>query len=268
MIVLFVTGFDRTQVFRDNPVIRERERKEIDRILMRRSRHEPLQYIVGEVGFYGLQISVGPGVLIPRPETELLVEEVIKEWSGERGEGTNRCTEREGFSILDLCTGSGCIALALAKAFPRARVVGSDLSKTAVIYARRNAKRNGIGNATFLRGDLFEPVEERNFHCIVSNPPYITTSAMRELPEEIREWEPEEALHGGTDGLDYYRRIMAGLKEYLRHEGRCYLEIGHDQKRALEGLSRGYGFTVECKKDYSGHDRIAILSISSAPVLE
>ena len=220
---------------------------------VRRINGEPLQYIIGNVDFMGLSISVGSGVLIPRPETELLVEEAVKriqdKWIGERG--------KTALSLLDLCTGSGCIAISLAKRFPEAVVVGADLSLAALIYAQRNATENSIGNIRFLEGDLFDPVAGRLFHCITANPPYVRTEEIQELQREVREHEPLNALDGGIDGLDYYRHILSESPKYLERDGLLIMELGYDQADAVSGLAHDSGFrNIECIPDYAGIRRI------------
>src|SRR3989337_2036889 len=189
IIITHCIGINRTVLYRDNPKIREEEIERIDEFLKRRSKREPLQYILGYVDFYGLKIKVGKGVLIPRPETELLAEEAIK------------AVKREALSvmrILDLCTGSGCLALALAKEFPDARVYGTDTSENAIRYAKENAELNCINNVTFLLGNLFNPIEKLvthhssfvTFDLIISNPPYIRRNDIKNLQLEIKDWEP------------------------------------------------------------------------------
>lgn len=220
---------------------------------LRRSNGEPFQYIVGNVDFMGLSIAVGPGVLIPRPETELLVEEAIKSiqdsWIGKR--------EKAVLGMLDLCTGSGCVALSLAKHFPEAVVVGTDISPAALVYARRNAALNSIGSASFLEGDLFGPVAGRLFQCITANPPYVRSDEIPELQREVREHEPLNALNGGIDGMDYYRRILAEAPGYLEAGGLLIMELGYDQADEISGIAYEAGFSdIECIADYSGIRRI------------
>ncbi|MBA3060236.1 MAG: peptide chain release factor N(5)-glutamine methyltransferase, partial [Nitrospirae bacterium] len=212
---------DRTVLYRDNPAVTGKNIKDIGEILMRRAEREPLQYILGFVEFYGLKIKVGEGVLIPRPETELLAEEVIRLF-------TVHCSP---FTVLDLCTGSGCLALAIAKHFTDADVYGTDISKDAIRYAKENAGLNGIRNAVFLKGSLFEPlkqimfsgVQSFKFDVIVSNPPYIRSGDMPNLQPEINKWEPRNALDGGEDGLSYYRTILSEARGYLMISGVIFL---------------------------------------------
>jgi len=206
-----------------------------------------------------MKINVGRGVLIPRPETELLVEEAIKRV---KGQGSR-------VKILDLCTGSGCIAIAIAKHFPDADVYGVDKSGTAIQYATRNATENNVRNVHFIKGDLFSiswdspesttPIGKMAFDCIVSNPPYIKTDDIQNLQREIKDYEPVEALDGGEDGLDFYRRIFENAHKFLKENGIIILEIGHDQADDMEKIAMNAGFkNVTFIKDYAGIKRIFI----------
>ena len=159
IIVTHCLGIDKAALYRDNPVLSEKNLKDIDAVLQRRARREPLQYIIGFVEFCGLKIKVGQGVLIPRPETELLAEEVIKAVQRSAFSVQRKSKDSE-LRILDLCTGSGCLALAIAKHFPDAEVYGTDISKDAIRYANENAVLNDIRNVTFLKGSLFEPLSQ------------------------------------------------------------------------------------------------------------
>lgn len=224
---------------------------ELDVLARRRMSGEPMQYIIGRVEFYGLRINVGPGVLIPRPETELLVEQVIKMCGMPR-------------MILDLCTGSGCIALALAKNFPQAQVYGVDMSDAALKYAVKNAAANSINSIRFFCGDLYAPVKGMRFDLIVSNPPYIPKDDIKDLQIEIRDYEPMSALDGGIDGLNFYRRILAEAPQYLNAGGLVVLEIGINQAKDIKHLAEDAGFgNIRFIKDYSGIERIAVLKMES-----
>jgi release factor glutamine methyltransferase len=261
LIVSHCLGTDRVTLYRDNPEIRDDTLSVIETFLRRRARREPLQYILGRTDFRGLTIRVGPGVLIPRPETELLVEEAIRII-------TEHDMHTSKLKILDLCTGSGCIALALAKEFPGAEVYGTDISDTAICCAEENARLNMIHNIRFLRGSFFEPFErmhdgqatETLFDLVVSNPPYIRTGYIGNLQPEIREWEPADALDGGEDGLDCYREIIPETKRYLKEGGFLMFEIGVDQADAVRevAMTKGYAGT-SLRKDYAGIDRIITL---------
>ncbi|MEW6675329.1 MAG: peptide chain release factor N(5)-glutamine methyltransferase [Nitrospirota bacterium] len=273
MIISHCFGIDRTALYRDNPQISEEELTKIDGFLKRRSKREPLQYIVGYTEFYGLKIKVGSGVLIPRPETELLVEEAIKTVKSfklkvesedkdsslvtPRPRSAKRGGRHLSLIILDLCTGSGCLALALAREFPDAHIYGTDTSEIAIEYAKENAEINGIKNVTFVRGNLFEPIEEEEFDLIVSNPPYIKRDDIKDLQPEIRDWEPVEALNGGADGLDFYRTIIPAAHRYLKEGGCIILELGFKQAGLVSRIADDAGFKdISLIKDYAGIERI------------
>jgi release factor glutamine methyltransferase len=269
IIVSHCIGINRTVLYRDNPEIREGEIKRIDELLKRRSKREPLQYILGYVDFCGLKIKVGKGVLIPRPETELLAEIAIKTVRQKLNPPLPPFTKggNGGISILDLCTGSGCLALALGREFPDAKVYGTDTSENVIKYAKENAELNCINNVIFLIGNLFDPIEDLitrhpspvTFDLIVSNPPYIRRDDIKNLQLEIKDWEPVEALDGGEDGLDYYRTIIPGAKGYLKEGGYLILEIGAGQSREVSRIAEEAGFlNIFLIKDYAGIERIFV----------
>ncbi|MDI6800562.1 MAG: peptide chain release factor N(5)-glutamine methyltransferase [Thermodesulfovibrionales bacterium] len=253
MLIIETLHIDKSKLYVGSLEITEEASKQIDALTSRRAQGEPIQYIIGHVDFYGLRISVGRGVLIPRPETELLVEETIKELKKRFTVHGSQVT------VLDLCTGSGCIAIALAKHFPDADVYGIDKSDTAIQYAIRNASENNIKNIHFIRGDLFEPVKQIKFTCIISNPPYIRKGDIRDLQREIKDYEPIEALDGGEDGLDFYRRILKDAPKYLKKEGIVLLEIGYDQADDVRKIASEAGFKdISFRKDYAGIKRIFV----------
>ena len=169
-------------------------------------------------------------------------------------------------NILDLCTGSGCLALALAKHFPDAKVYGTDISATAIRYAKENAELNGIGNAVFLKGSLYEPLKQLisgmplKFDVIVSNPPYIKSNDIANLQPEIKNWEPKNALDGGEDGLRYYREIFSDARRYLMPGGVIFIEIGEGQAEDVSGIARSNHFkNISVIKDYAGIKRIIVI---------
>jgi len=256
---------DRATLYRDNPQIPEDLATEIDSLVKRRATREPLQYIFGYMEFLGLKIKVGQGVLIPRPETELLAEEAIKtvkrKLLGLRkiSPHTSRFTS---LRFLDLCTGSGCLALSLAKELPDREVYGTDTSDSAIEYAHENAELNMIKNVTFLEGSLFKPVKELTFDLIVSNPPYIRSNDIKDLQPEIKDWEPQDALDGGADGLDYYRLIIPAVKNHLNEGGYLMLELGINQADAVKDMAENAGLKdITLIKDYAGIDRILVTKI-------
>ncbi|MBR0438440.1 MAG: peptide chain release factor N(5)-glutamine methyltransferase [Clostridia bacterium] len=205
----------------------------------------PVSYVTGVRNFMGYDMKVDERVLIPRSETELLCEEAI---------GLIKKTGAE--NVLDLCTGSGCIAVLLALKTDAA-VTASDISPDALEVARNNASLNGA-KVRFIKSDLFDRLDGR-FDIIVSNPPYIDDKAYSELDPRVRKHEPAIALKGGDDGLKFYRKIISEAKTFLNPGGYLLLEIGYDQKEAVEGLMRQYDYTdIRSYKDYSGNDRIVM----------
>lgn len=210
----------------------------------RRITGEPLQYILGEWEFFGMRLFVGKGVLIPRPDTERLVEIVLE-----------RCKGMEKPRILDLCTGSGCIALALQQHLPGAEVHGMDISPAALVYARQNASYHHLP-VRFYEGNALLNTIEGTFDVIVSNPPYLTDEEMQHLQTEIRH-EPALALEAGEDGLQFYRAMTRLWKHSLRSGGMLAYEIGEQQGTAVSHIFAENGFTqVQILQDYAGRDRV------------
>lgn len=246
-------GIDTVEIYRDDPVLKDEEKRFLSEIADRRSRREPLQYILGSDEFLGLKVSVGEGVLIPRPETELLAEHAIKTVYS-----SQLTVDRKQLTILDLCTGSGCIALALAREFEDADVIGVDLSDAAIEFAEKNAGINGITNSTFINGDLFEPLEgSMYFDLIISNPPYIKTDDINGLQPEIREWEPLNALDGGPDGLSFYKKIIPAARDFLNNNGLLMFELGMGCADEVINMIKESGYiNIEVIRDYAGIERI------------
>ena len=208
-----------------------------------RARRVPLQQILGHTGFMGLDFKVNADVLIPRYDTEVLVETVL---SNEKN---------KDISILDLCTGSGCIAVSLKKYGAYSLVAGSDISENALNVALRNASINKT-EIELYRSDLLRDIEG-SFDVIVSNPPYIETEVIEELEPEVREHDPYIALDGGRDGLDFYRRIISDAPVALKPYGRLYFEIGYNQAEQVAGLMEKAGFSdIDIIKDLAGLDRV------------
>ncbi len=236
-------GTDRNDllVHGDRPVTEQQENSYVNYIELR-SRHIPLQHITGYQEFMGLRFKVTPDVLIPRQDTETLVEEVLKNL-------------HDGMRILDLCTGSGCILLSLLRYSNDCVGVGADLSKKALAVAEENAGALEL-MAEFVQGDLFEPVTGK-FEIIVSNPPYIPSNVIPTLMEEVREHDPLMALDGKEDGLYFYREIIGQASEYLYPGGMLFLEIGCEQAEAVTELMKNAGYRdVTVCKDLAGHDRV------------
>lgn len=277
LLLEWCCGTDRnTLLAHGDRAVSEEETKKYKEAADRRRSREPLQYITGRQEFMGLQFEVDGNVLVPRQDTEILVEEVLKNL-------------HDGMRILDLCTGSGCILLSLLHYSNDCTGVGTDLSAGALQVARRNACRILPGTSfadaadgsrdqqknmhnmhnmhtmhveearvTFLEGDLFQGLEDgERFDMIVSNPPYIRTDVIDTLMPEVREHEPLMALDGGKDGLFFYRQITARAGGYLAGGGMLFFEIGYDQGEDVSRLMEAAGYTqVEVFKDYAGNDRV------------
>ena len=231
----------------DNEVTAEQESSYFQIIDMR-SRRIPLQHITGVQNFMGLDFQVNEHVLIPRQDTEILVEEVLRQMS-------------DGSRILDMCTGSGCILISLLHYSNWCEGVGADISDKALEVAEKNALQL-LGNkqpqcsCEFVRSNLFENVEGK-FDIIVSNPPYIRSDVIETLMPEVKEYEPRQALDGSEDGLYFYRRIVEESCGFLKHGGMLYFEIGYDQGVDVCGLMEQAGFTeIHVVKDYAGLDRV------------
>lgn len=213
------------------------------RLIQRRSARIPLQHLTGTQEFMGLDFTVNEHVLIPRQDTEILVEEVLKHL-------------HDGFRILDMCTGSGCILLSLLHYSNDCIGVGADISVEALAVAQKNAENLQERNAGFVRSDLFANIEGK-FEIIVSNPPYIRSDVIPTLMEEVRLHEPMAALDGMEDGLHFYREIIAQSKAHLCGGGQLFFEIGYDQKDAVVGLMEEAGFkNVTAVRDFAGLDRV------------
>jgi release factor glutamine methyltransferase len=210
----------------------------------RRGKREPLQYILGSQEFMGLDFQVSPAVLIPRHDTEVLVSEGVK-----RAPAAG--------SILDIGSGSGCVAIALAKALPRVEICSVDISPEALAVARDNAQRNQV-TVQFFEGSLFVPFAGRRFDMILSNPPYIPAAELAGLQQEVRGFEPLSALNGGADGLDFYRSITEHAPDHLTAGGWLLFEVGAGQAPDVLGLLNSNGFSLDCftQTDPAGIERV------------
>ena len=211
-------------------------------LIRKRGEHVPLQYITGEQEFMGLRFHVNSNVLIPRQDTETLVEEALKRIS-------------PGMKVMDLCTGSGCVLISILKNCEGIEGWGYDISKQALLVAKENAKLNDVA-ANFERSDLFDNVMD-TFDVIVSNPPYIPTEEILTLMPEVAQFEPTIALDGKEDGLYFYRKIISGCKDFLNPDGMVLFEIGCDQGSAVSKMMRYAGFSeVQVIQDLTHHDRV------------
>ena len=237
--------YDKKEV---TPVQRDEYVKNLKRLIQ----GEPLQYITGVQEFMKLKFLVTKDVLIPQPDTEILVEEVL-----------DIVLKIENPVVLDLCTGSGAIAISIAKYVPNVKVVATDISEEALVIAKQNAKLNGVlNNIEFMQSSLFDKLGTRKFDIIVSNPPYVRTDEIKTLPKDVQR-EPNLALDGGKDGLEFYRKIAKEAHEFLRPKGYLALEIGYNQKEDVKQIINNEKRYVDTysKKDLCQNDRVIVTRI-------
>jgi len=257
------TGLSRIELYayHDRP-LSEEERATLRAGVKRRAAGEPLQYVTGEVAFRHIIVKVSPGVLIPRPETEVLVDAglpVIDAAIARRGEAL----------VADICTGSGCIALAIAQERPLARVAASDISPVAIGVAARNAESLGLSErVTLFEGDLLAALPEElrgTLDLVIANPPYVPSADVPELPAEVAGFEPHLALDGGPDGLAFYRRLLSDAREWLRPGGMLAVEL--DERRVQQAVAEGLQWyeDVRLVADLAGRDRIATARVPLKP---
>jgi release factor glutamine methyltransferase len=237
------------------------EAETLRRLAEARERRMPLQLLLGEIPFHGVVLSVAPGVFIPRPETEGLVEAVLAELRAGRGDGPGAAPPGGG-TLVDLGTGTGAIAVALLHALPAWRGVAVDRSRPALDLAARNAARNGVASRlTLIEADFLEEgytPPGAPFDALVSNPPYIPSAQIPGLPPEVSKHDPREALDGGADGLDSLRRMGSGLPRWVRRGGLVALEIGADQADRIMGWMRPLAPGVRVLPDLAGRPRVLL----------
>lgn len=261
LLMRFLLTLDKQELFIKSASLLDEKRCEAYfKLIDIRAGGTPVQYITGEQEFMGISFMVNENVLIPRQDTETLVEEIISDIKARNAWGR---MPRGGCQVLDLCCGSGAIGISLCKLLKDVKVTAADVSGKALAVAKENAKNAGVIKLMkFEEGDLFQPLRKgmggTKFHVIVSNPPYIRREIIPTLQREIVEHEPLLALDGGVDGLDFYRRIIAGAPDYLKQEGLLYLEIGHDQGEAVCEMARtSEKFEdISIIRDLAGHDRV------------
>lgn len=223
----------------------EEQVREFEVLIRKRAERVPLQYITGEQEFMGLTFHVNSNVLIPRQDTETLVEEALK-------------VIKPGMKVMDMCTGSGCVLISILKNAHDVEGIGYDISKQAINVAKENAKFNEVP-AVFESSDLFEDVVENDFDVIVSNPPYIPTDVVATLMPEVSQFEPREALDGKGDGLYFYSKILEQCKNYMKQDGYILFEIGCEQGDAVSTMMRLAGFSeVRVIKDLARNDRVVM----------
>ena len=243
MLFSKICGADYATLLTSNP---EYDDQRLVSAIMRRCEREPLQYILGEVEFYRESYKVTTDCLIPRSDTEILVDYAVKNLPS-------------GAKFLDLCTGSGCVAISTLKNTENTTAVAIDISEATLSLAIENAERAGVaGRLTAKIADVFSTVEDGEFYAVLSNPPYVTEKAYAALEPEIYR-EPKIAFVGGVDGMDFYKRIIPAYKDKINENGFIAFEIGYDQGEAISSLAAEHSMTCEITKDLSGLDRVAIL---------
>ena len=252
LLLEYVCNTDRnTLLVHGDRMLSKEEYESYVNYISKRKKHRPLQYITGVQNFMGLEFAVNEHVLIPRQDTEILVEEVMRHL-------------HDGMRILDMCTGSGCILLSLLYYSNDCSGVGVDISADALQVAEQNAERvgklkNSTISAEFIQSNLFEQLDEQagSFEIIVSNPPYIQSDVIETLMPEVKDFEPHMALDGRADGLYFYREIIGQAGKYLAGGGALFFEIGYDQGAAVKGLMEAAGYLdVKVVKDFAGLDRV------------
>ncbi len=259
-LLAYLFNCDRNLLYVKDIIVDEIAESLFESMVQRRLSGEPLQYITGQVRFMGLGFLVNKAVFIPRPETEILVNEALSAVSCQ-------LTAKGTFKILDLCTGCGNIAVSLIKPAPRLEIVATDISERALEIAEKNAVHHGAGQRiTFYKGDLFRalPVDKNfKFDIIICNPPYVKTGELSGLQKEVR-CEPGIALDGGIDGLDFYRGLAEMSPGYLKKKGRVFLEVGFGQAHeVIDIFSAKKMFNIDkIEKDLSGIERVIWISLS------
>ena len=241
----------------DRP-LQKNELFEFKTLIKRRIKNEPVAYITGKKGFFESDFEVANQVLIPRPDTETIVEEALKVLNAGQGNFKPK-------TVLELGTGSGAIIVSLAKAAPDHRYFASDISVTALAIAKKNAQKIAKDKIDFFAGDWFSPLKNKNrFDLVISNPPYIPSKDIQNLQPEINQFEPMLALDGGRDGLACFRSILDDVHHYLVPGGTILLEMGFDQKEGIQNISRQYPQyqSIGFIRDFARHDRVVIIKKS------
>jgi release factor glutamine methyltransferase len=246
LLIAHALGLERIALYMDHHrPLSTKELEAIRALVRRRSKLEPIHYILGQRDFWSITLTVDPRVLIPRPDTEKLVELALAHVNADTAQ------------ILDLCTGSGAIALAIASEHPNLRLTATDISPEAITLAQKNCADLNLSNVQFQVSNLFEGLSG-TFTMIVSNPPYISSSACKDLMPDVRDYEPMLALDGGSDGLEYYRNIIEQSPQFLAKDGHLFLEIGYDQADAVKDIiDKRLGVKwIGCHQDLAGNDRV------------
>ena len=264
LLLAHVLGVPRIKLYTDyQSVLSDTQLATLRDLVTRAGNEEPIAYLTGRAHFFNLELIVTPAVLIPRPDSETLVEQTMRLFRDTLGLEVPR--------VLDLCTGSGCIAIAIAKHHATAQVTASDLSDAALAVAEQNVEKIGVGDrVTLMRGDLYDALESlpdaTPFDIVVSNPPYIARPQLAGLPKNVKDYEPMMALDGGDDGLDFHRRIIAGAERWLRPSGFLLTEIAFDQQEAaLALLADNEGWiSPRVLRDHAGNPRVLMAQRAGA----
>lgn len=265
LLLSHVLGLKRIELYTQfNKVVQQEQLTQLHGFVKRAAEHEPIAYLTGKREFYSLEFEITPACLIPRPETELLVERAIEFLRKRNGE--QPAVSLSNLFVCDLCTGCGCVAIAIARNFASCRIVATDISDTALEVAERNVTKHGLTNRVkLLKGDLFEPVipglGPAKFDLIVANPPYVSEPEYEKLPKNVKDFEPKQALIAGKDGLDITRKIVTDAGRFLKPGGMLMLEIGNEQGPAVKKLmdeSTCFENASICKDDQK-LDRIAVV---------
>lgn len=246
LIITHVLNIKRLDIYLQfERVLSDEEISKIRTLLKRRSELEPIQYILGETEFYGLKFSVDKSVLIPRSDTEILVQTAV-EYIGDKP-----------LNVFEIGTGSGCIAVSLAKKCKNINITACDISDQALRIAASNAKLNGVADRIkFINLDILKKVPDEKFDVILSNPPYISKIVIESLDKQVKDFEPLEALTDGGDGLSFYRRIKEIIPEILKQGGSVFLEIGYDQAETIKSIYEKSLKDIKILRDYSGNNRV------------
>ncbi|MBR3144774.1 MAG: peptide chain release factor N(5)-glutamine methyltransferase [Clostridia bacterium] len=255
LIIKYITGYTNREILeRYSDTLTPVQENKLTAILNQRRIHYPLQYILGKWDFMGLPFKVGPGVLIPRPDTETLVEKTLE-----------LIKDKKEPKVLDLCCGSGCIAISIAKERPDAKVFAAEKYSVALKYAKENAILNDTKNVTFIEGDVLEGVaSSEKYDLILSNPPYLDTEEMKKLPVEVT-YEPETALIGGEDGMLFYREIIKNYKGSLNEGGIMAFEIGATsrQKELPDMMKKAGLINVQTATDIENRERVVFGTVKN-----
>jgi release factor glutamine methyltransferase len=270
LLLSHVLGLKRIELYTQfNKIVEQERLSQLRELVKRVAEHEPIAYLTGKREFYSLDFEITRDCLIPRPETELLVERAI-EFLRTRS-GNQPAVSLPNPYVCDLCTGCACVAVAIARNFANCRIVATDISDAALEVAERNISRHGLGGRIeLLRGDLFEPIipglGPAKFDLIVCNPPYVSQAQFEKLAKNVRDFEPKLALAAGADGLDIIKRIIADAAQFLKPASALMLEIGNEQGPVVHKLleATGHFATIAIEKDYQNLDRLAVAVRKSA----